>query len=133
MLSIFPQLLPFSLLGIFIIRITIGLTLLFIASDILSKKRNDFIKMLKLKKFFMPEATVWLIGLTSIIVSFFMLAGFITQISAIISGYIFFNLMILDSENKIIGQTKIFYIIMSIISFSFLFLGPGLFSLDLPL
>jgi len=134
MLSIFPQLLPFTLLGIFIVRIIIGLVVFYLAYQTLFTKRQIFIKKLNSVNHPFAKGSVVIIGLSTLISSSFMIVGFLTQISSLVCGYLLLNLMILDSgKEKVLGQTKLFYITISIICLSFLFLGAGFFAVDLPL
>jgi len=134
MLSIFPQLLPFTLLGIFIIRVAIGIIIFYIAYQTLFTKREEFVKKLKIAKHPFSRGSVVIVGLSTLISSSFLIAGFLTQISSLVCGYLLLNLMMLDSgKEKVLGQTKLFYITISIICLSFLFLGAGFFAVDLPL
>ena len=134
MLSIFPQLLPFTLLGIFVIRVLIGLVIFYIAYQTLFTKREIFVKKLNSLKHPFAKSSVIIIGLSTLVSSSFMVVGFLTQLSSLVCGYLLLNLMILDlGKDKVLGQTKLFYIMVSIICFSFLFLGAGFFAIDLPL
>lgn len=134
MLSIFPQLLPFTLLGVFIIRLLVGLVIFYFSYQILFKKRKDFIKKINKTRNSFSEIFVWILGITTLISSSFMIIGFLTQISSLICGYLILNIMFLDSgENKILGQTKLFYLTLAVICFSFIFLGAGFFAIDLPI
>jgi uncharacterized membrane protein YfcA len=134
MLSIFPQLLSFTLLGIFLIRIIIGLVIFYIAYQMAFTKREKLIKKLELAKHPFSKSSVVIVGFSTLISSSFLIVGFLTQISSIVSGYLLLNIMMLDSgKEKILGQTKLFYITISIICLSFLFLGAGFFAVDLPL
>lgn len=134
MLSIFPELLSFSLLGIFIIRAVIGLTLILISIQILFIKKNNLVENIKNKGVLFAKYSILLLGSVSLLSGAFMLVGFLVQISAIVSSYLFLNIMYLDSRSdNVLKQSRMFYIIMSLISISFLFIGPGIFSVDLPL
>lgn len=134
MLSIFPELLSFSLLGIFIIRAVIGLTLILISIQILFIKKNSLVENIKNKGVLFAKYSILLLGSVSLLSGAFMLVGFLVQISAIVSSYLFLNIMYLDSRSdNVLKQSRMFYIIMSLISISFLFIGPGIFSVDLPL
>jgi len=134
MLSIFPQLLPFTLLGIFLVRITVALVVLYIAYQISFTKREELIKKLELAKHSFSRGSVLTVGITTLVASGFLLVGFLTQISSLVCGYLLLNIMMLDSgKEKVLGQTKLFYTTISVICLSFLFLGAGFFAVDLPL
>jgi uncharacterized membrane protein YfcA len=132
MLSIFPQFLFLYLLGIFIVRITIGLACLFLSYQFLFKKREKLISKTKEIKSPLNSIYIWIFGIIFILSSFFMTIGFLTQVSCLIISYLLFNLIFIDKEN-VLGQTKLLYIVLSVVSLNFLFLGPGLFAIDLPI
>lgn len=76
----------------------------------------------------------WVFGLSGFITGGLLIIGFLTQIAAIISAYIFLNLSIIENKEKeIFGQSNLLYIVMIIISLSLLLSGPGIFAIDLPL
>lgn len=132
MLSIFPQFLFLYLLGIFIIRITVGLTCLYLSYQFLFPKRKILIKKINEKKTPLSSIYIWTFGITFILASLFMTVGFVTQVTSLVLSYLLLNLIFVDKE-KVLGQTKLFYIMISVISLSFLFLGAGLFAVDLPI
>lgn len=132
MLSVFPEFLNYSLLGIFLIRITIGLSVFFISIK-LFKNRTKLIKQLKENKYVLPSFFVNTLAITSILSGLFMIFGILTQVAALVTAYTLLNLMVLDSKKNILEQSKIFYISFIAISISFIFLGPGFFGIDLPL
>ncbi len=133
MLSIFPELLAFSFLGVFLVRAVVGLAVFFLAIKITFIHRKKIAKKLEGK---IPAANffVWMIGLVGLIAGNFMIIGFLTQISALVCAYFLFNISFIERDQKrILDQSKLFYLTMAFISLSFLFLGPGAFSIDLPL
>jgi len=132
MLSIFPQFLFLYLLGIFIVRIAVGLTCLYLSHQFLFSKRKILIKKINKIKTPISSIYIWVFGLTFILSSLFMTVGFLTQISCLVISYLLFSLIFVDKENTL-GQTKLLYLTLSIISLSFLFLGPGLFAIDFPM
>lgn len=132
MLSIFPQFLFLYLLGIFIIRITVGLTCLYLSYQFLFPKRKILIKKINEKKTPLSSIYIWTFGITFILASLFMTVGFVTQVTSLVLSYLLLNLIFVDKD-KVLGQTKLFYIMLSVINLSFLFLGAGLFSVDLPI
>jgi uncharacterized membrane protein YphA (DoxX/SURF4 family) len=63
-----------------------------------------------------------------------LVVGFLTQGAAIVAAYIFVNLAIVDDkDDRIFGQTGLFYLIMIAASVSLLFSGAGFWAIDLPL
>jgi uncharacterized membrane protein YphA (DoxX/SURF4 family) len=136
MLSIFPGLLPFGGFAPLIIRIVIGIILVIFGLQIFSKKRKKVVAKLDENNYPAPKAMIFILGTAKIITGAFMIAGFITQVAAIISAYFFLNMAILESDddkNKIFDQSMMTYLILIAISLSLLFSGAGFFAIDLPL
>lgn len=134
MLSIFPELLSYSLLGVSFLRLIVGVTLGIISVEVLFIKREDLIAKISKRGWFFAKYSLWLLGATSLLSALFMIIGFLVQPVAIISAYLFLNIMYLDSgKNKVLSRSNLFYISMALISLTLLFLGPGIFSVDLPL
>lgn len=133
MLSIFPELLNYSIWGIFIIRLVISFTLFYLAGELIFKKQKEITQKISSEtgnssfKHVWIKGNLWFLSLTSFLVAGFLVIGFLTQISAIIAAYLLFNLMYVDREQKF------FYIVLAIISLTLLFFGPGPWSIDLPL
>jgi uncharacterized membrane protein YphA (DoxX/SURF4 family) len=132
MLSVFPEFLNYSLLGIFMIRVTIGIAI-FTLSIFIYKNRDKFIKKLKSNKYLFPIFYINILLITGMIAGLFMTLGITTQVSALVTAYILMNLLFIDSDGKILNQSKLFYIVLIVICISFIFLGPGFFGMDLPL
>ena len=82
----------------------------------------------------MVNSMPWILGIIEIVTGGFLVAGFLTQVVAIIAAYLFLNVSLIDNnEPKIFNQGRLFYVIMILISLTLLFSGAGLFALDLPL
>jgi uncharacterized membrane protein YphA (DoxX/SURF4 family) len=136
MLSIFPDLLPFGGFAPMIIRLVVGGVILFFGALTVSSKRKISLKKLTENNYPAPNFMVWALGLIKIIVGLFLIAGFITQISAIIAAYFFLNLAIIESKDektKIFNQSTLTYTLLIATSLSLLFSGAGFFAMDLPL
>lgn len=132
MLSIFPDLLTYNILGVALIRIALGLLGVYFGFKILSRK-NQFVEFVI--SFKIPFAFImpWILIVLFVISGSLMVIGLYTQVACILLAYLFFKLMIIDLwSKKIIGVDSFFYIILILISLSFLFLGSGAFSFDLP-
>jgi len=135
MLSIFPDLLIYNLLGITIIRITLGLFGVYLAFKILSKRNEvvDFVTSIKFPLAIFAKASPWILIMLFIFSGGMMIIGLYTQIACIVLAYLFIKMLYLDIMIKnFSGNNTVFYIVMIIISLSLLFLGPGTFSYDLP-
>lgn len=133
MLSIFPDLLTYNLLGITIIRVVLGLMAMYLGLKLLKKRQAliDYITLIK-----MPFAKIapWLIFVTLELAGIFMLVGLYTQVAAIVLAFLFLKVLFIDTvTNKSVGYNNIVYLAFIFISLSFLFLGAGAFAFDLPL
>jgi uncharacterized membrane protein YphA (DoxX/SURF4 family) len=134
MLSIFPELLSYGIVSTTIIRILIGVCLIFFGYITLFKKKDQFSEKMETNNYPFGYAAPWIFGLAEFIVGTFLILGFLTQIAAIISAYIFLNLSIIENDKReIFKQTPLFYIVLIIISLSLLLSGPGIFAIDFPL
>ncbi len=132
MLSIFPDLLIYNLLGITIIRIVVGFIGVYIGFKILSKK-NNFIEFVTSLGIPLANIMPWILSTTLIISGGLMIIGLYTQVVCIVLAYLFLKVMIMDFwSHKIDHHPTVFYLGLILISLSFLFLGPGAFALDLP-
>ncbi len=134
MLSVFPELLNYNLVGITLIRILVGLVILYIGLISISTKRSLYSSEMRLKNHKMAEFWPWLFGTIEILTGVFLLLGFLTQNMAILSAYIFINLGFIEKNvGKVLSQSSLFFLVMTTISITIIFFGPGLFSIDLPL
>lgn len=134
MLSVFPDLLTYNLLGISIVRVTIGMVMLYIGLMTVGVKRSFYTSKMQIKKYPLVEMAPRLLGVLEILVGSFMIIGFLTQIMAIVSAYLFLNIFLIEKHiGKIFDYPLIFYISMIVISLTMIILGPGVLAIDLPL
>jgi uncharacterized membrane protein YphA (DoxX/SURF4 family) len=133
MLSIFPELLVYQFLGITIIRIIIGLIGVYLAFKILSK-RNEIALFFEDKKIPLAFFWSWLLATILFLSSAFVLIGFYIQIACLILSWMILETLILNiwSKGLIQKEANFLYLGLILISFSFLFLGPGILAIDLP-
>jgi uncharacterized membrane protein YphA (DoxX/SURF4 family) len=132
MLSIFPDLLIYSSLGIALIRIMLGFLGVYLAFKILSKK-DLVIQFVESLKFPFAFIAPWILIVLFLITGGSMILGLYTQVACIVLAYLFLKLLVIDLwSNRIIGFDFIVYIVFILISLSFLFLGAGAFAIDLP-
>lgn len=114
MLSIFPSLLSYPLVAYFILRITLFLSLSFLAWQ---RKNKEY------KGFSILE------GITSI----FILIGLFTQVAVLVSVLLTLIEYYLESKKGQNVESKMVKYFMISISISLLLLGPGIFAFDMPL
>lgn len=134
MLSVFPGLLPYGMVGIAIIRIVVGLVILYIGLVTIGLKRGAYSAEMKLKNFPLSTAVPIVFGLIEIITGSFLIFGFLTQIMVLIVVYLCLNLIFIEKHvGRVFDYPNIFYITLIFVSIGLLFLGPGTFAVDLPL
>jgi uncharacterized membrane protein YphA (DoxX/SURF4 family) len=132
MLSIFPDLLIYSSLGIALIRIMLGFLGVYLAFKILSKK-DLVIQFVGSLKFPFAFIAPWILIVLFLITGGSMILGLYTQIACVVLAYLLLKLLVIDLwSNRIIGFDFIVYIVFILISLSFLFIGAGAFAVDLP-
>jgi uncharacterized membrane protein YphA (DoxX/SURF4 family) len=134
MLSIFPELLTFSYVGVTIVRVTIGLVLLYIGLMTTGIKKTTYKNNFKIKEYPFSNIIPMVFGFIEIVTGLFLIAGFLTQLMAIIAIYLFLNLIFIEKHiGRVFDYSNLFYISLILISVAILFLGPGIFAFDLPL
>jgi uncharacterized membrane protein YphA (DoxX/SURF4 family) len=134
MLSIFPELLGFSFIGATIVRISVGLVLLYIGLMTTGVKKISYTTEMKVRNYPLFNLLPFIFGVVEIVTGVFLIAGFLTQLMALIGIYIFINLIFIEKHiGRVFDYPNLFYISMILVSFSILFLGPGILAFDLPL
>lgn len=133
-LSIFPSLLLFQYYAPLILRVALGVIFVDFGWAKLTTQKTEkarFFDSIKLK----PGNTfVWIIALTEIVSGIFLIAGFLTQIGALV--VIIISLASLYLKKKYpssFASSFGFLFLIFIISLSLILTGPGKFALDLPL
>jgi len=120
MLNPFPELLTFSLLAPFLIRVILGI--LFISSGYFELKKNN------------ANLFSYLINILKILGGLILLAGFLTQIASIVLSVIALETIIIKFRSKSYSRDSMsLYIFMFIATISLLVSGAGAFAIDLPL
>lgn len=134
-LSLFPTLLDYRVLGIFMIRVTLGFT--FLRMCYVGIKYNKAEQIESLNKLGLRPGSLFA-GLVSLIKGVggtLLVVGLWTQGAAIATG----SLMLIASAIKLYKPDAlpkhklVFCLLLAIISFALLFLGAGSFAFDLPL
>lgn len=127
MLSTFSSLLAFSIIGTTILRITLGIVLLILAWRTLKAAKT-------LSKHTGTQIFPIAIGMVETVISIFFLIGFYTQIIAITSFVLFIFLALTRRHFASTAiESRLFYSLLALVSITLIFLGPGLFAIDLPL
>lgn len=133
--SLFPSLLDFQMLGIFALRVTLGFIFIYFWYEKVTHQRAErieFFEKLKLR-----PAKIYFYFVSSIegIVGAFLVIGLYTQGAAIVTGALMTVASFIKwrKPSALHRNTLDFYVILAVVSFSLLFLGPGAFAVDLPL
>ncbi len=138
MLSVFPELFTYDILAITLLRVVVGIVLLYIGLITVGVRRIYFITELQVHNFarnynfhrFLP----WVMGLVEIFTGVFITVGFLTQVMVLIAAYLFLNMTLIEKYvGKVLNYPIIFNVVMIFLSLALLFLGPGAFAIDLPL
>lgn len=133
--SLFPYLLDYQMLGIFMVRATLGLIFVYFAYEKYFHERRERIEFFEKLKLRPAKVFFGVVALAELVAGIGLTIGLYTQAFAIVTGV----LMTLASFIKhhrpsVLPKNTIeFYIILAIASFALLFLGAGAFAVDLPL
>lgn len=122
MLSLFPSLFDYSAVAVGVLRIVAAVIFIMEGYKKLPQKGapNTF-----RKKF---------LSIVELAGGIFLLAGIFTQADAIILGAVSLKRAYCDRKKEIAEERRTtFYLLLFAVSISFLFLGPGLWSIDYPL
>lgn len=134
MLSVFPELLSYEMLGVSIIRISLGCLIFYFGLITTGSKRLVYSEKIKAKKYPFYSIIPWILGLLEILIGGFLIIGFLTQVVVLIIICLLVDLIFIESFiGKILNFPIVFYIFIMLISSALLFLGPGFWAIDLPL
>ena len=132
MLSIFPDLLVYTLVAPVILRLSAGILLFVWGIKSFGNEKHAMASRLSEWNLSGKHA-VLVLGLIEIVVGVFIVAGSWTQPSALIATIITAVLAYISRKESFGGATSLVYLLVAIISCSLLFTGPGFFAFDLPL
>ncbi len=134
-ISLFPHLFDYQMLGIFALRVTLGLIFIYFWYEKVTRGRIEEINFFE-KLGLRPAKVYFLImssatGLTGV----FLIIGLYTQGAAIVAGLFMLKAIIVKCylPSALPKNTTSFYVLLAVVSFALLFLGPGAFAVDLPL
>ncbi len=135
MLNPFPDLLTYSLIGPFFLRVTIGFILANLGYLKLTRERDSWetiFKLIGLNK--QKEFGTVIVGTIEIIGGVALIVGFYTQIAALV--FVILNgieMFIEYHEETLMKRDMAFYLLIFVIALSLLFTGAGFLAFDLPL
>ena len=134
MLNPFPDLLTYSLLAPFLLRLIVGV--IFIDLGILIFKEEKFRWLTSFKALRIPreDLAIKIFGTIETIIGAMLILGAYTQIAALIIAIITFVESYIEYKEPVILKRNLtFYILLFVISLSLLLSGAGSFAMDLPL
>lgn len=134
MLNPFPDLLTYSLLAPFLLRVVAG----FIFTDLgylaFKNEKERWVVSLSTLNIPSPKIAVKVLGFVEIIGGLMLLVGFYTQIAALILAlFTFAETYVEYKDPLILKRNFVFYIMLFSILLSLLVSGAGAFAVDLPL
>lgn len=134
MLNTFPDLLTYSLLAPFILRVVIGLIFIDLGVILFKGEKARWLTSLSILRIPKPEMAVKILGVVEVIGGAMLILGFYTQMTALILAlFTFAETYIEYKEPTILKRNLVFYVIVLAILISLLFSGAGAFAIDLPL
>ncbi|MBX4181494.1 DoxX family membrane protein [Candidatus Parcubacteria bacterium] len=134
MLNLFPELLNYSLLGPFILRVLLGL--IFIDLGVLKFKveRPRWIASFETLHLRPADLFVSIYGALQVIGGLLLILGLWTQLAAL--AFVIFSgaeLYVEWSAREILKRDAVFYLLVFVISLSLLLTGAGAYAFDIPL
>lgn len=133
--SLFPHLLDYQMLGTFFLRATIGLIFVCFWYKKVFHERHEQIHFFE--KLGLRPAKYYFAIISSLegISGLLLVVGLYTQGAAIVTGTLMTVAALIKwrKPSALPHNTVSFYIILAVVSFVLLFLGPGALAIDLPL
>jgi putative oxidoreductase len=133
-LNPFPELLSFSLLAPFFLRIVLGMVFLNLGYLKFRAEKQTWASFFDLTA--LKPAMFWVsfFALVEILGGLMLIVGFYTQIVALAFAVItLVELYVENREPVLLNRNFVFYLLLFVISLSLLFSGAGAFAVDLPL
>lgn len=134
MLNPFPDLLTYSLLAPFVLRIVAGIMFLDLGILAFKNEKERWVLSFKTLRVPSPRAVVKILGAIESIGGIMLIFGFYTQIAALILAIITFGEAYIEYKDpEILKRNLVFYVLLFSILISLLLTGAGSFAVDLPL
>ncbi|MCE9643837.1 DoxX family membrane protein [Candidatus Parcubacteria bacterium] len=132
MLSIFPELLVYTLAAPLLLRLAAGTLFLLWGAGCFNSSRHAL--RARLEEWNLPgKETVAVLGIMEIIVGSLLIAGLYTQVVALIGAALAAKSAFLSRKEPFGSASMTVYILVALISLSLALTGPGFFAFDLPL
>lgn len=134
LLSVFPDLLTYGLIAPFILRVSLGLILIYFSYLKFFSERQD--KATFFDSVGMRPGSIFssAIGATELAGGVMLVVGFYTQIAGLVASLIMLAAIFIKWRHPASLRNDIeFYMLLFIVSLSLVFTGAGFFAFDLPL
>ncbi|HAS84716.1 MAG TPA: hypothetical protein DCS23_01410 [Candidatus Yonathbacteria bacterium] len=134
-LSLFPSLLDFQMLGVFALRVTLGLIFVYFWYEKVTHQRAERINFYEKLGLRPSKVYFWTVSSVEGIAGALLVVGLYTQGAVLVTGALMLVATFIKwrKPSALPRNTIEFYIILAVASFALLFLGPGAFAIDLPL
>jgi len=134
MLNPFPDLLTYSLLAPFILRVVAGIIFVNLGFLVFRNEKERWLASLSVLRVLNPKIAVKILGVVEMAGGIMLLLGFYTQIAALILALLVFVESYIEYKDPaILKRSFVFYIMLLAIVLSLLLTGAGRPAFDLPL
>jgi uncharacterized membrane protein YphA (DoxX/SURF4 family) len=134
MLSVFPNLLTYSQLAPFILRVIVGVIFLELGYLKLGKEKSAWNMFFQTIHFKPSHIFVALLATIEIVSGAFLVVGYLTQVAALVMAIILFAEAYVElRDGALLKRDIVFYTLLLVICVSLLLTGAGAFAFDLPL
>lgn len=134
MLNPFPDLLTYSLLAPFILRVVAGLIFVNLGILAFKNEKERWLTSLSILRVPNPKLVLKIMGSIEIMAGAMLVLGFYTQIAALVLALLVFCETYVEYKDPLILKRNfVFYIMLLAIVLSLLLSGAGAFAIDLPL
>jgi uncharacterized membrane protein YphA (DoxX/SURF4 family) len=134
MLNPFPDLLNYSLLAPFILRLVAGLIFIDLGVLAFRNEKESWLASLSVLKIPNPKLAIKILGGIEIAVGIMLILGFYTQVAALVLALLVFAETYIEyKEPLLLKRNFVFYLMLLAIVLSLLLSGAGAFAIDLPL
>ena len=134
MLNPFPDLLSYSLLAPFILRLVVGLVFIDLGFLKFRSEKERWLASFETLHLRPADLFVYLYGFLQIAGGLLLLIGLWTQVAALAFAiFTGIELYIESSAREVLKRDIVFYLLVFTISLSLLFTGAGAYAFDIPL
>ncbi len=133
--SLFPDLFTYDFLATGVLRISLGLTFLWFAYIKTFRKHAIYLEFFNKIKMRPAKVFLKIAILIELLAGLSITTGYYAQVALIVTGALMTIASFIKARHPHIlpENTTAFYILLSVLSFAIIFIGPGAFAFDLPL